>query len=185
MWDGVSRSGHAMEGRALVERKGWKRWRPEGRTIAWKCWLISMESLRHFCLSWGVLWSPPVESLPPRPCLSFQVGRFFYLHFTRSVGLAACTLQEQNVSCGKQKLHAETHVWFLNSKSLCSYKRIGLMNFSLFHLLSFKGKDSNCAIQDYVKYLSCCLVQQRRSGGVRRWKGRENNTCSIKNAGAD
>lgn len=31
----------------------------------------------------------------------------------------------------------------------------------LFDLLSIKGKDSNCAFQDPVKYLSLCLGQQR------------------------
>lgn len=57
------------------------------------------------------------------------------------------------------------------------------MRFFLFHLLSFK--DSNCTIQDHVKYLTNQLGQQRRPEGVGGGKGRGGkDTCPRKNNGA-
>lgn len=59
------------------------------------------------------------------------------------------------------------------------------MHFFLFHLLSFKGKDSNCTTQDYVKYLTKHLGELRRPEGVGRWKGRgDTDTCLVKNSAA-
>lgn len=59
------------------------------------------------------------------------------------------------------------------------------MHFFLFHLLSFKGKDSNCTTQDHVKYLTKHLGELRRPEGVGRWKGRGNtDTCLVKNSAA-
>lgn len=105
-WRGVfaCRSGRAVEGRAQVERQRRERWRCHyceevGRARTWHGGggLPLLEVLRRFCLSWGVLWSPLVERLPPcpRPHLQFQVGRFSYLHFTRNVGLAAVLYQKK------------------------------------------------------------------------------------------
>lgn len=59
------------------------------------------------------------------------------------------------------------------------------MHFFLFHLLSFKGKDSNCTIEDHLIYLTNYLGQHRRPEGVGRWKGRgDKDTCPVKNSGA-
>lgn len=107
-----------------------------------------LEALRGFCSSWGVLWSPLVERLPPYPCLRFQVGRFFYLRFTRSVGLAAVLYKKKmfpvaNRNCIRKPVFDFS---ILRLSVLSEVK--GFMHFFLFHLLSFKGKDSNCTIQD-------------------------------------
>lgn len=143
----------AVEGRAPAEGQRRERWRPgglyaaaAGRIGLWRGGggPPPLEALRRFCLSWGVLWRPLVERLPPRPPSSLPGGSVFLPTLYQKCGFSCCALQEENVSCGKQKWHTETRVWFLNSESLCSFRRKGLMRFFLFHLLSLK--DSNCTI---------------------------------------
>lgn len=102
--------------------------------LCWKCWDIFLWVGECFELL-------QCKDCILTPCLCFQVGGFFYIHFTRSEGLAAMLYKKENVSCGKQKLHTEIYVWFLNSEFLCSLGREGLMHFFLFHFWNIKGKD--------------------------------------------
>lgn len=128
--------------------------------LRWKGWGVFVWVGEYF----EVLWKHCLLA----PCLCFQVGRFFYLHFTRSVGLAAVFYKKMfpvaNGNCIQKPV-------FDFSMPVCSFRRKGLMHYFLFYLLSFKGKDSNCAIQNHIKYLTNCLGHQRRPEGAGRWKG--------------
>lgn len=101
-----------------------------------------VEVVAHLCwmCSGGFVWVESFEVFWWKhfllaPCLHCQVAGFFYLHFTRSVGLAAM-LYKKKMFPVENRSYVQKHVWFLNSESLFSIrKKVGVFGCVFFFFL--------------------------------------------------
>lgn len=136
-----------------------------------------LDALRLFCLSWGGLLSLLVDFLLTSH-LHSQLGVFFYLHFTRSVGLAAVLYKKKTFPV-ENWYYMQKSVFNFSILSLCSLSGKKCLIFFFSVLLGFfvvvvsfcsthsvwKKKDPNSTIHGHVKHSKYFSWQAQRTSG--------------------